>query len=53
MTKYVCDICGWVYNPEKGDPDGGIPPGTVFEDLPPDWLCPKCLVGRNRFSPLD
>lgn len=40
MKKYVCDVCGYVYDPEVGDPDNGIEPGTAFEDLPDDWVCP-------------
>ncbi len=50
MEKYVCDICGYVYDPEKGDPDNGVKPGTAFEDLPDDWVCPKCKVGTDKFS---
>lgn len=52
MKKYMCDICGWVYDPEKGDPDSGIKPGTAFEDLPSDWVCPECGVDKRRFSPI-
>ena len=48
---YVCKVCGYVYNPEKGDPDHEIPPGTPFEDLPDDWVCPMCGVGKNSFEP--
>ena len=51
MTKYVCDTCGYVYDPEVGDPDNGIEPGTAFEDLPEDWECPLCGVGKDEFSP--
>ena len=40
MAKYVCTLCGWVYDPAEGDPDGGIAPGTAFEDIPEDWVCP-------------
>jgi rubredoxin/flavin reductase (DIM6/NTAB) family NADH-FMN oxidoreductase RutF len=50
MKKYVCNICGYVYDPEKGDPDGGIEPGTAFEDIPDDWVCPVCGVGKDQFS---
>ncbi|RLF56376.1 MAG: High molecular weight rubredoxin [Thermoplasmata archaeon] len=50
MDKYRCDVCGYVYDPEKGDPDGGIEPGTAFEDIPDDWVCPVCGVGKNQFS---
>jgi len=53
MKKYVCDACGYEYDPEVGDPDGGIAPGTPFEDLPEDWVCPICGVGKNEFSPAD
>jgi len=51
MQKYVCDACGWIYDPEEGDPDGGIEPGVAFEDLPDDWVCPECGVGKDEFSP--
>ncbi|MCD6413847.1 MAG: rubredoxin [Elusimicrobia bacterium] len=51
VKKYVCDVCGYVYDPEKGDPDSGIEPGTSFKDLPNDWVCPVCGVGKERFSP--
>lgn len=50
MKKYRCDICGYVYDPEKGDIDGGIAPGTAFADLPDDWVCPICGVPKNDFS---
>lgn len=50
MQKYVCDICGYIYDPEVGDPDNGIEPGTSFEDLPDDWECPLCGVGKDDFS---
>jgi len=49
--KYVCDVCGWIYDPAKGDPAGNIPAGTEFADLPDDWLCPECGVGKSEFSP--
>ena len=51
MTRYVCDVCGWVYDPQQGDPDGGIDPGTPFENLPEDWVCPECGAGKDQFSP--
>jgi rubredoxin-NAD+ reductase len=50
MKKYVCDACGWVYDEELGDPDNGIAPGTKFEDLPEDFECPLCGVGKDNFS---
>lgn len=53
MKKYVCDVCGWVYDPAVGDPDNGIAPGTAFEDLPDDWVCPLCGVGKDEFSPVE
>ncbi|MDR1221012.1 MAG: rubredoxin [Treponema sp.] len=53
MKKYVCNLCGYVYDPKEGDPDSGIKPGTAFEDIPDDWACPACGVGKENFSPLD
>ena len=50
MDKYVCDLCGYVYDPAKGDPDNGIEPGTSFEDLPNDWECPVCGASKDDFS---
>lgn len=51
MKKYVCDVCGYVYDPAVGDPDNGIAAGTAFEDLPEDYVCPLCGVGKEDFSP--
>ena len=51
MEKYVCDVCGWEYDPAVGDPENGIEPGIAFEDLPEDWVCPLCGVGKDQFSP--
>lgn len=48
--KYVCDVCGWIYDEEIGAPDMNIEPGTKFEDLPEDFLCPLCFVGKDNFS---
>ena len=53
MQKYVCDICGYIYDPEVGDPDSGVAPGTAFEDIPDDWVCPLCGVSKEDFSPED
>lgn len=53
MKKYECNVCGYVYDPAKGDPDNGIQPGTAFEDLPEDWVCPTCSVGKEDFSPVE
>ena len=51
MQKYVCSVCGYVYDPAVGDPDSGIPAGTAFEDIPADWVCPLCGVGKDMFNP--
>jgi len=48
--KYVCDLCGWEYDEELGDPDNGIAPGTKFEDLPEDFTCPLCGAEKSSFS---
>ena len=53
MKKYVCDVCGYVYDPAKGDPDNGIEPVTAFEALPDDWCCPECGAGKSEFSPME
>ncbi len=50
MTRYVCSICSYVYDPEVGDPDAGIEPGTKFEDLPDDWVCPECGAIKEQFE---
>ncbi len=52
MEKYVCTNCGYVYDPEVGDPENDVPPGTEFDDTPDDWLCPICYVGKDMFEPL-
>jgi len=51
--RYICANCGYIYDPERGDPEHGILPGTTFEDLPEDWICPICYVGKCQFDPLD
>ena len=51
MTKYVCKICGYIYDPAEDDPDNGVAPGTAFADLPEDWVCPLCAVGKDEFEP--
>lgn len=53
MQKYKCTVCGYVYDPEEGDPDGGIAPGTAFEDIPAGWTCPVCGVSKDDFEVLD
>lgn len=50
MDKYVCGVCGYVYDPAVGDPDNGVEPGTSFEDLPDDWTCPVCGAGKEEFE---
>jgi len=51
MKKYVCDVCGYIYDPKMGDSDNNVAPGTAFEKVPQDWLCPLCGVGKDQFSP--
>lgn len=53
MQKFVCDVCGYVYDPEIGDPGSGIKAGTSFADLPEDWCCPECGVGKDQFTALE
>ena len=53
MKKYICTVCDYVYDQELGDPDNGVEPGTAFEDLPDDWTCPLCGVGKDEFKPMD
>ncbi len=50
--KYVCNVCGYVYDPSLGDPSVGIAPGTPFDALPDDWACPECGVGKDQFVPV-
>ena len=51
MQKWQCGMCGWVYDPEEGDPEADIKPGTSFDDLPPDWVCPMCGASKGDFEP--
>ncbi|MCJ7515022.1 MAG: flavin reductase [Dehalococcoidia bacterium] len=53
MSKYKCSVCGYIYNPELGDPDGHIKPGTSFEELPDDWVCPVCGASKDQFAKFD
>lgn len=53
MKKYECGPCGYIYDPEAGDPDNGIEPGTAFEDLPEDWVCPVCGMEKDEFAEVD
>ena len=50
MEKWVCTVCGYVYDPEAGDPDSGVALGTSFEEIPEDWVCPLCGVGKGMFE---
>ena len=52
MDKYQCGPCGYIYDPKEGDPDGGIAPGTPFEELPDDWRCPRCNRKKEKFKAL-
>ncbi len=52
MKSYRCTVCGYIYDPEKGDPDNGVEPGTAFEDLPDDWVCPVCGASKDEFEPV-
>ena len=52
MKSYECTACGYIYDPAKGDPDGGIAPGTPFEEIPDDWVCPLCGLGKDAFQPV-
>lgn len=53
MKRFVCTVCGWIYDPAIGDVDNGIEPGTPFDELPEDWTCPECGVGKDMFEPMD
>lgn len=53
MKKYICPPCGYVYDPELGDPDSGISPGTPFEKIPNDWVCPLCGLSKTVFEPFE
>ena len=50
MAKYICEVCGYVYDPETGDPDSDIAPGTAWEDVPEDYVCPLCAAGKEGFA---
>jgi len=53
MQKYVCIVCGYVYDPEQGDPDNGVDSGTAFADIPEDWVCPLCGADKSQFEETD
>ncbi len=50
MERWVCSVCGYLYDPAEGDPEGDVPAGTSFENLPEDWVCPICGAGKEQFS---
>ncbi|GFK92395.1 Rubredoxin [Fundidesulfovibrio magnetotacticus] len=50
MDKYVCNVCGYVYDPEEGDPENGVSPGTSFDKIPDDWACPVCGAPKSEFA---
>jgi len=50
--QFVCEVCGWEYDPALGDPDNNVAAGTPFEDIPDGWVCPVCGVGKDNFSPV-
>ncbi len=51
--KFVCDVCGYIYDPQNGEPDSGVAPGTPWEEVPEDFVCPLCGVGKDQFSPAE
>ena len=51
MKKYVCDLCGYIYDEAAGDPDNGVAPGTKWADVPEDWVCPLCGADKSHFEP--
>ena len=53
MKKYRCTLCGYIYDPAKGDPSNGVEPGTAFENLPDDWVCPECGAAKSEFEPVE
>ena len=53
MKKYKCLMCGYIYNPAKGDPENGVEPGTAFEDIPDTWVCPECGASKDEFEPIE
>ena len=53
QQMWICESCGFIYDPAEGDPDGGVPPGTAFEDIPDDWFCPVCGARTSDFRPLE
>lgn len=50
MKTWTCSLCGYTYDPAAGDPDNGVAPGTAFEDVSEDWVCPVCGAGKDQFT---
>ena len=53
MKRYICDVCGYIYDEAAGDPANGVAAGTKWEDVPDSWVCPLCGVGKDQFSETD
>jgi rubredoxin len=53
MQQYECTVCGYIYDPAKGDPANGVEPGTPFEEIPDSWVCPVCGAGKEEFNPVE
>ena len=53
VQRWICESCGMIYDPAEGDPDGGIVPGTAFEEIPDDWFCPVCGARKRDFAPYE
>ncbi len=53
MTKFECTLCGYIYDPQLGDPANGVDPGTPWDDVPGDWVCPECGAGKEDFEPAE
>ena len=53
MDKYECTVCGYIYDPAEGDPDNGVEPGTAWDNLPDDWVCPTCGAGKEDFKKVE
>lgn len=53
MEKYRCTVCGYIYDPAKGDPDSGVAPGTSFANVPADWICPECGADKSAFEKVE
>lgn len=53
MKRYICDVCGYIYDEAAGDPDNGVAAGTVWAEVPDTWVCPLCGVGKDQFSETD